>query len=108
MRHISTISRRALLVAAVLMAATAALGFSQSALKVASNGAFGVSSEPGVLVISVEPGSPAEKAGIARGDVGRVRGAQLYDARGDSARSHRPRNLKAADGLLVNRREART
>jgi S1-C subfamily serine protease len=63
------ITRRALLVAAVLMAATAALGFSQGALKDTSNGAPVVPSDPGVLVISVESGSPAEKAGIARGDI---------------------------------------
>ena len=69
MRHISTITRRALLVAAVLMTTTAALGFSQGAPKGTSNGAPGIPSEPGVLVISVEPGSPAEKAGIARGDI---------------------------------------
>jgi len=57
--------RRALLAAAVLLGATAALGFSQSA----SDANPGHPSEPGVLVISVEPGSPAEKAGVVRGDI---------------------------------------
>ncbi len=57
--------RRAFLVAAVLLGATAALGFSQSA----SDANPGHPSEPGVLVVSVEPGSPAEKAGVVRGDI---------------------------------------
>lgn len=57
--------RRALVMAAVLLAATAALGFSQSA----SSTNPGHPSEPGVLVVSVQSGSPAEKAGLVRGDI---------------------------------------
>jgi S1-C subfamily serine protease len=51
------------------MAMTAALGFAQNAPKDPSNATPGHPAEPGVLVVSVEPGSPAEKAGIARGDI---------------------------------------
>ena len=69
MAHTSSIARRALLIAAVLMAMTAALGFAQNAPKDTSNATPGYPSEPGVLVVSVESGSPAEKAGIARGDI---------------------------------------
>jgi len=58
-------SRRSLLIASVLIAATAVLGFAQSA----STTTTGHPSESGVLVISVEPGSPAETAGIVRGDI---------------------------------------
>ncbi len=61
----STFIRRALVTAAVLLASSAALGFSQSA----SSGSTGHPSEPGVLVVSVQAGSPAEKAGITRGDI---------------------------------------
>jgi len=53
------------MIAAVLLASTAAIGFSQSA----STTNPGHPSEPGVLVITVESGSPAEKAGVARGDI---------------------------------------
>jgi S1-C subfamily serine protease len=69
MAHTSSITRRALLIAAVLLAMTAALGFSQSAPKDSSNATPGHPSQPGVLVVSVQSGSPAEKAGIARGDI---------------------------------------
>jgi S1-C subfamily serine protease len=57
--------RRSLLIASVLIAATAVLSFSQSG----STTTTGHPSESGVLVISVEPGSPAETAGIVRGDI---------------------------------------
>lgn len=69
MAHSSSITRRAFLIAAVLMAMTAALGFAQSAPKDTSNAIPGHPSEPGVVVVFVESGSPAEKAGIARGDI---------------------------------------
>ncbi len=62
-----TKARRALLIAAVLLASTAVLGFSQASS--APSGSPGHPSEPGVVVVSVEPGSPADKAGIARGDI---------------------------------------
>ncbi|MGO9410068.1 MAG: PDZ domain-containing protein [Spirochaetia bacterium] len=57
--------RRGLLIAATLLAATAALGFAQAS----STTNPGHPSQPGVLVISVESGSPAETAGIVRGDI---------------------------------------
>ena len=56
---------RRLLIASILTAATAAFGFSQSQ----TNTTPGNPSESGVLVISVETGSPAETAGIVRGDI---------------------------------------
>jgi S1-C subfamily serine protease len=59
------IFRRVLLAAAVLLASVAALGFSQSVSPTRS----GHSSDYGVLVISVPSGSPADKAGLARGDI---------------------------------------
>ena len=65
MRHPLAFLRRVLVIAAVSFTSTAALGFSQSA----SATRTGHSSESGVLVISVEPGSPADNAGIAQGDI---------------------------------------
>jgi S1-C subfamily serine protease len=69
MAHTASIARRILVAAAFLLAMTAALGFAQSAPGSTSNQGFGHPSDPGVLVVSVQPGSPAEKAGIARGDI---------------------------------------
>jgi len=60
-----TFVRRGLVIAAVLLAGTAALGFSQST----SDANPGHPSEPGVLVVAVQSGSPAETAGIVRGDI---------------------------------------
>jgi S1-C subfamily serine protease len=57
--------RRGLLIAAAFLATTAALGFAQAS----SNVNPGHPSEPGVIVISVESESPAETAGIVRGDI---------------------------------------
>jgi len=74
----STFLRRALVIAGVLLASTAALGFSQSA----SGTNPGRPSEPGVLVISVQAGSPAEKAGLARGDI-------ILDINGSAVNSQR-------------------
>jgi hypothetical protein len=54
---------------------------------------FAERKEPGVLVSAVQPGSPAEKAGIAAGDVllgvGTARIATLKDL-GAALRAHRP------------------
>ncbi|HUI69829.1 MAG TPA: PDZ domain-containing protein [Spirochaetia bacterium] len=58
-------ARRGLVIAAVLLAGTTPLAFSQSA----SDASPGHPSEPGVLVVSVQSGSPAETAGIVRGDI---------------------------------------
>jgi S1-C subfamily serine protease len=69
MAHNSSSTHRAILIAAALMAMTATLGFSQNAAKDTSNATLGHPSEPGALVVSVEPGSPAQKTGIARGDI---------------------------------------
>jgi len=69
MAQTASIGRRALVAAAFLLAMTAALGFAQSAPGNPSNQGSGHPSEPGVLVVSVQPGSPAEKAGITRGDI---------------------------------------
>jgi S1-C subfamily serine protease len=69
MGHVSKITRRAVLIAAVLMATTAVMGFSQNALEDPMNGDSGRLPGPGVLVVSVVSGSPAEKAGVTRGDV---------------------------------------
>ncbi len=65
MQHSSSFLRRVLMLAAVLVASTAALGFSQSVSATRS----GRSPDYGVFVISVPSGSPAEKAGLARGDI---------------------------------------
>jgi len=65
MRQSSSFLRRSLMIAAVLVATTAALGFAQSM----SGTSPGNSSESGVLVISVPSGSPASKAGLVRGDI---------------------------------------
>jgi S1-C subfamily serine protease len=56
---------RTLVLAAVLLAGAAALGFSQAA----SDSTLGHPSEPGVLVVSVQSGSPAQTAGVVRGDI---------------------------------------
>jgi S1-C subfamily serine protease len=69
--------------AAVLVAWTAALGFSQSVSATRS----GHSPESGVLVISVLSGSPADKAGLERGDV-------ILDINGSVMNS--PSNLREA------------
>ncbi|HVO40738.1 MAG TPA: PDZ domain-containing protein [Spirochaetia bacterium] len=69
MAQTASMGRRALAAAAFLLAMTAALGFAQSAPGSPSNQGSGRPSEPGVLVVSVQPGSPAEKAGIVRGDI---------------------------------------
>ena len=69
MAQTASMGRRALVAAAFLLAMTAALGFAQSAPGSPSNQGTGHPSEPGVLVVSVQPGSPAEKAGIVRGDI---------------------------------------
>jgi S1-C subfamily serine protease len=71
------------LVAAVLVASTAVLGFSQSVSATKS----GHSAESGVLVISVAPGSPADKAGLARGDI-------ILDTNGSAVNN--PRDLQEA------------
>jgi len=60
---LSTSLRRGLFVLVVLLAG-AALGFSQGA---STNP--GHPSDPGVLVVTVQSGSPAETAGIVRGDI---------------------------------------
>ena len=65
MQQPSSFLRRILITVAVLIASTAALGFSQSMS--ATRPAH--SSESGVLVISVPSGSPADRAGLARGDI---------------------------------------
>jgi len=62
---LSTFARRVLPMTAALLAATATLGFSQSA----SNTNPGHPSELGALVLTVQSGSPAEKAGVVRGDI---------------------------------------
>ena len=54
-----------LVLATTLLASTAVFGFSQNVPSAKPN----VPPEPGVLVISVQAGSPAEKAGLARGDI---------------------------------------
>ena len=64
MIHRSATVRRALTMAAVLLASAAALGFSQP-----PDAAPGHPSEPGVVVMPVQRDSPASKAGIARGGV---------------------------------------
>jgi len=69
MAHRASIVRRALGAAAFLLALTAAVGLAQGAPGSPSNQGSGHPSDPGVLVVSVQPGSPAEKAGIARGDI---------------------------------------
>ena len=57
--------RRSLVLTAVLLASTAVVGFSQGL----SGANAGQPSQEGVLVISVQTGSPADKAGLARGDI---------------------------------------
>ncbi len=65
MSHPSSLLRRVFMTAAVLIASTAALAFSQGASATKS----GHSSDSGVLVISVPSGSPADNAGLSRGDI---------------------------------------
>lgn len=59
------------LAAAAALALVAAAGFAQPKAETqpGTGPAPALSAETGVLVVSVEPGSPAEKAGIARGDI---------------------------------------
>jgi S1-C subfamily serine protease len=65
MKRASKLFRRPLVLAVVLLASTAVLGFAQGA----PGAKPGQPSEPGVLVIAVQNGSPAEKAGLVRGDI---------------------------------------
>jgi S1-C subfamily serine protease len=77
------------LVASILFAAlTVTLGFAQPKAESAAPAAPSATAptsapaaEPGVLVVAVQPGSPAEKAGIRRGDIIlEANGAKVNDA----------------------------
>ncbi|MGO9308893.1 MAG: PDZ domain-containing protein [Spirochaetia bacterium] len=61
MTHRKHLSSRTLLAGLLFAALTTALGYAQ--VKADSK------TDAGVLVIAVQPGSPAEKAGVARGDI---------------------------------------
>jgi S1-C subfamily serine protease len=67
---------RVALVAAVSLALAATLGFAQPKAEKAPQSSVGspaseqaAVTEPGVLVVAVQAGSPAEKAGLSRGDI---------------------------------------
>jgi S1-C subfamily serine protease len=79
---VPTSLRRGLAVLVVLLGG-AALGFSQGA----SNTNTGHPSDPGVLVLKVQSGSPAETAGIVRGDI-------ITDINGTAVNS--PRDVRQA------------
>jgi S1-C subfamily serine protease len=77
--HVSLLPR-VVLVGVVSLALAATLGFAQPKAEKAPEAAPGYSadsptqgqeapSEPGVLVVGVQPGSPAAKAGLSRGDI---------------------------------------
>jgi len=70
MMHRRHFSSRTFLAGLLFAALTVTLGFAQA--KAESKGAAAAptpAADAGVLVIAVQPGSPAEKAGIARGDI---------------------------------------
>jgi S1-C subfamily serine protease len=75
MKHTLTSIPRAAVAAVLFVALAAAAGFSQPKAETKSNtnpDTNAVTSSltaPGILVFAVQPGSPAEKAGIARGDI---------------------------------------
>jgi S1-C subfamily serine protease len=79
---------RSLILAASLLAAGAALATAQpNAEKKSGTSEAAAAGQPGVLVAAVRPGSPAETAGIVRGDV-------VLEAGGKAVNS--PEELKAA------------
>ena len=75
MKHIHTSIPRAAIAAMLFVALGATVGFAQPKAETKSNtntettGIPARVAAPGILVFIVQPGSPAEKAGIARGDI---------------------------------------
>jgi S1-C subfamily serine protease len=69
MTHRKHLSSRTVLAGLLFAALTAALGFAQSQPDSKTAAAAPSPADAGVLVIAVQPGSPAEKAGVARGDI---------------------------------------
>ena len=91
-RHFSSLT---IAVAILFAALTAAMGFAQpkaesKAESAAAAAAPSPAAEKGVLVVAVQPGSPAEKAGIARGDI-------ILEANG-TAVNDAPQLLQAVKG----------
>ncbi len=89
MRKTFRIFPRSLILAASLLAAGAALAVAQpnAEKKPGTSGALAAVEQPGVLVASVRPGSPAQIAGIVRGDI-------VLEAGGKAVNS--PEELKSA------------
>jgi S1-C subfamily serine protease len=97
--RLSTLARIALLGALVLVAGTAA-GFAQAkgdAQK--DSGRPPLVADPGVLVLGVQAGSPAEKAGIVRGDVILEAKGAVVSSPGEVARA--VESLKPGETLPV-------
>jgi S1-C subfamily serine protease len=70
MMHRKHFSSRTLLAGLLFAALTAALGFAQPKAETsAAATAPSPAADAGVLVVAVQPGSPAQKAGISRGDI---------------------------------------
>jgi S1-C subfamily serine protease len=87
MRAFFRASPRSLAAAAVIMAVSASLAVAQPGNEKKSSDAGVLDAGRGVLVAAVEPGSPADKAGIARGDI-------IIEAAGQPVDT--PEQLKAA------------
>ena len=101
-QHFSTVARMALVGALALVIGTAA-GFAQGKPDTPKESGeaqrAALVSDPGVLVLGVQAGSPAEKAGMVRGDVIlEARGAAVNTLR-DLART--VESLKPGDSLAV-------
>src|SRR5208283_1799458 len=69
MTHRKHFPSRTFLAGLLFAALTAALGYAQSKADAKTAAAAPSPADAGVLVIAVQPGSPAEKAGVVRGDI---------------------------------------
>ncbi|MGA2480500.1 MAG: PDZ domain-containing protein [Spirochaetia bacterium] len=99
-RHFSTAARIALIGALALAIGTAA-GFAQTKTDTPSQPGPtqrpALVADPGVLVLGVQAGSPAEKAGIVRGDVILEAKGSAVSSLGDLARA--VQSMKSGDSL---------
>jgi serine protease Do len=97
-RSFSTAARIALIGAFALALGTAA-GFAQAKTGTQGDPRPALVADPGVLVLGVQAGSPAEKTGIVRGDVILEANGSVVSSLGDLARA--VQSMKPGDSLAV-------